>query len=53
MLADELDSVIGADTHRDEHVLGVLTAAAGAAVAGQAVHANTRGYRACEAGFGA
>jgi hypothetical protein len=33
MLADELDYVIGVDTHRDEHVLAVLTAAAGAVVA--------------------
>jgi transposase len=44
MLADELDYVIGVDTHRDEHVLAVLTAAA-AVVAGQAVRANARGYR--------
>ena len=36
MLADELDYVIGVDTHRDEHVLAVLTAAAGALVAGEA-----------------
>ena len=27
MLADEVDYVIGVDTHRDEHVLAVLTAA--------------------------
>ena len=45
MLADELDYVIGVDTHRDEHVLAVLTAAAGAVVAGEALPANTRGYR--------
>ncbi len=37
MLADELDYVVGVDTHRDEHVLAVLAAAAGAVVAGQAV----------------
>jgi hypothetical protein len=30
MLADELDYVIGVDTHRDEHVLAVVTAPAGA-----------------------
>ena len=45
MLADELDYVIGVDTHRDEHVLAVLTAAAGAFVAGEALPANARGYR--------
>jgi transposase len=45
MLADGLDYVIGVDTHRDEHVVAVLTAAAGAVVAGKAVRANGRGYR--------
>ena len=30
MLADELDYVVGVDTHRDEHVLAVLAAPAGA-----------------------
>jgi transposase len=45
MLADELDYVIGVDTHRDEHVLAALTATAAAVVAGQAVRANARGYR--------
>ncbi len=45
MLADELDYVIGVDTNRDAHVLAVLTAAAGAVVAGEALPANTRGYR--------
>ena len=45
MLADELDYVVGVDTHRDEHVLAVLTAPAGAVVAGKAVRANGRGYR--------
>src|SRR5438128_6291322 len=45
MLADELDYVIGVDTHRDEHVLAVLRAAAGAVVAGEALPANARGYR--------
>ena len=29
MLADELDYVVGVDTHRDEHVLAVVAAAAG------------------------
>ncbi len=44
MLADELDYVIGVDTHRDEHALVVLTAPAGAVVAGRTVRANPRGY---------
>jgi transposase len=45
MLADELDYVLGVDTHRDEHVVAVLTAPAGAVVAGKAARANARGYR--------
>jgi transposase len=45
MLADELDYVVGVDTHRDEHVLAVLAAATGAVVAGCAVAATARGYR--------
>jgi transposase len=45
MLADELDYVIGVDTHRDEHVLAVVTAPVGAVVAGTAAPANARGYR--------
>jgi hypothetical protein len=34
MLADELDYVIGVDTHRDEHALAVVAAPVGAVVAG-------------------
>jgi transposase len=45
MLADELDYVLGVDTHRDEHVLAVVTAPAGAVIAGTAAAANLRGYR--------
>jgi transposase len=45
MLADELDYVLGVDTHRDEHVMAVVTAPAGAVVAGSAAPANARGYR--------
>jgi transposase len=45
MLADELDYVIGVDTHRDEHVVAVVTAPAGAVVAGKTARANARGYR--------
>jgi transposase len=45
MLADELDYVLGVDTHRDEHVMAVVTAPAGAVVAGAAAAASARGYR--------
>jgi transposase len=45
MLADELDYVLGVDTHRDEHVLAVVTAPAGAVVAGRAAAADRCGYR--------
>ena len=46
MLADELDYVLGVDTHRDEHVMAVVTAPAGGVVAGAAAAANGPGYRA-------
>ena len=46
MLTDELDYVVGVDTHLDEHVLAVVAAATGAVLARQAVGANTRGYQA-------
>ena len=45
MLANELDYVLGVDTHRDEHVMAVVTAPAGAVIAGAAAPANARGYR--------
>ena len=45
MLADELDYMIGVDTHRDEHVLAVVTAPTGAVIARTAVAANRSGYR--------
>src|SRR5262245_23477313 len=45
MLADEVDYVLGVDTHRDEHVVAVVTAPAGAVVAGKSGRANARGYR--------
>jgi len=45
MLADELDYVLGVDTHRDEHVLAVVASPAGAVVAGTAAPTNARGYR--------
>jgi len=45
MLADELDYVVGVDTHLDEHVLAVVAAPTGAVVARHALRANARGYR--------
>ncbi len=44
MLADQVDYVVGVDTHRDEHVLAVVVAPAGAIVAQRSVRANARGY---------
>jgi len=46
MLADQLDYVVGVDTHLDEHVLAVVAAATGAVLARRAVRANERGYQA-------
>jgi transposase len=46
MLANELDYVLGVDTHRDEHVIAVVTAPAGALVAGSEIAANEDGYQA-------
>jgi transposase len=45
MLADELDYVIGVDSHRDEHVLAVVTAPAGGVLARRTIEADQRGYR--------
>ena len=58
MLADELDYVIGVDTHLDEHVLAVVASPSGAVVAKRSVRASGRGYAsalafALEAGSGA
>jgi len=44
MVADEVEYVIGVDTHRDERVLAVVAAATGAVLARRAVPANARGY---------
>ena len=46
MLADEVDYVIGVDTHRDQHTLALVAAPAGAVLAQTVVPANTRGYSA-------
>ena len=45
MLTDELDYMVGVDTHRDEHVLAVLAAPAGTVITRHAIGANARGYR--------
>ena len=44
MLTDEVDYVVGVDTHRDEHVLAIVAVAVGAVVAQRAVAANRHGY---------
>jgi transposase len=46
MLADEVDYVIGVDTHLDEHVLAMVAASSGAVVAYGSVDASGRGYAA-------
>jgi transposase len=58
MFADELDYVVGVDTHLDEHVLAVVASPSGAVVAKRSVRASARGYAsalrfALEAGSGA
>jgi transposase len=45
MVADGVDYVVGVDTYRDEHVLAVVAAPAGAVLARQAVGADAGGYR--------
>ena len=45
MLADELDYVLGVDTHRDQHVLAVVAAPTGALIAQRSVPTNAQGYR--------
>jgi transposase len=44
MLADELDYVLGVDTHRDRHTLAVVSAPNGGVVAQRSVRTNARGY---------
>ncbi len=44
MLADQVDYVVGVDTHRDEHALAVLAAPTGAIVAQHSVATTARGY---------
>ncbi len=42
MLADELDYVIGVDTHRDQHVLAVVAAPTGALIGQRSVPTNAQ-----------
>jgi transposase len=44
MLADEVDHVIGVDTHRDQHTLAVVVAPTGAVLSQTMIRANGRGY---------
>jgi transposase len=44
MLADELDYVVGVDTHRDEHALAIVDARTGALIAQATTAARGRGY---------
>jgi transposase len=44
MLADEVDYVIGVDTHRDQHTLAVVVAPTGAVLAQTVVRASGAGY---------
>lgn len=46
MLADELDFVIGVDTHRDEHALALVACPSGARVQEWLIGAEERGYAA-------
>jgi transposase len=45
MLADEVDLVIGVDTHRDEHVCAFIDARSGAIVGEVSIGADPSGYR--------
>src|SRR3954451_23691472 len=44
MLADELDYVVGVDTHRDQHAVAVVDAGTGAVIAQTTAAASARGY---------
>jgi transposase len=45
MLADQLDYVVGVDTHRDAHALAVVAASTGAVVLELEVGADRNGYQ--------
>jgi hypothetical protein len=44
MLADEVDYLIGVDTHRDQHTLAVVAAPTGAVLAQTVVRTKAPGY---------
>ena len=44
MVADQLDYVVGVDTHRDEHTLALVEAATGAVLAQRTVAVSAGGY---------
>ena len=43
MLVDELDYVVGVDTHRDQHAIAVVDAHTGAVIAETTTLADARG----------
>src|SRR5581483_9447310 len=45
MLAEQVDYVVGVDTHRDQHALAVVDAHTGAVIAQRATAATARGYQ--------
>jgi transposase len=45
MLAEQVDYVVGVDTHRDQHTLAVVDARTGAVLAQTTVGTDARGYR--------
>jgi transposase len=45
MLAEQVDYVVGVDTHRDQHTLAVVAAPTGGVVAQTTVRTDARGYR--------
>lgn len=46
MLADEVDYVIGVDTHRDQHTLAVVVSPTGAVVGQSSIRTDRHGYEA-------
>ena len=44
MLADELDYLVGVDTHRDQHAVAIVDAHTGAVIAQTTTAASARGY---------
>ena len=44
MLAEQVDYVVGVDTHRDQHALAIVDAHTGAVIAQTTTAASARGY---------